>query len=79
MEEKNALVVFQDKKIRRTWFNDEWWFVISDIVSVLTDSVNPSDYLKKLRKRDESLGEAFKGGGQLVPPLGIEFNTLDSQ
>jgi DNA-damage-inducible protein D len=42
---------------------------------VLTDSVNPSDYLKKLRKRDESLGEAFKGGGQLVPPLGLEFET----
>ncbi len=75
MEERNALVVFQDKKIRRTWFNEEWWFVISDVVAVLTESINPSDYLKKLRKRDESLSEAFKGGGQFVPPLGLEFDT----
>jgi DNA-damage-inducible protein D len=71
----NELVVFQDKNIRRVWHKDEWWFVISDVVAVLTDSVNPSDYLKKLRKRDESLSDAFKGGGQLVPPLGIGFDT----
>ena len=70
-----ALVVFQSKKIRRAWFRDEWWFVIKDIVSILTESVNPSDYLKKLRKRDGSLSDVFKGGGQIVPPLGIEFDT----
>ncbi len=75
MKQEDALVVFQDKKIRRVWFNDEWWFVITDVVAVLSDSVNPSDYLKKLRKRDETLAQAFKGGGQLVPPLGLEFDT----
>jgi hypothetical protein len=26
MDSEKALVVFQGKKIRRTWFNDEWWF-----------------------------------------------------
>ncbi len=75
MDKENALVVFQGKNIRKRWFNDEWWFVISDVVAVLTESVNPSDYLKKLRKRDDSLSEAFKGEGQLVPPLGLEFDT----
>jgi len=44
-------------------------------VGVLTDSPNPSDYLKKLRKRDSSLVEAFKGGGQTVPPLALPFET----
>lgn len=71
----NNPLIFEDKKIRRTLFNDEWWFVISDVVSVLTDSVNPSDYLKKLRKRDNALSEVFKGGGQIIPPLGLEFET----
>ena len=69
------IILFEQKQVRRIRLHDEWWFVISDVVTVLTESINPSDYLKKLRKRDQSLGEAFKGGGQLVPPLGIEFDT----
>lgn len=71
----SGIILFESKQIRRTQLQDEWWFVISDVVAVLADSTNPSDYLKKLRKRDESLSEAFKGGGQLVPPLGLEFDT----
>ncbi|MCF7871619.1 phage antirepressor protein [Candidatus Woesearchaeota archaeon] len=43
MDKENKIVVFQDKKIRRTWFNDEWWFSILDIIGVLT---NQSDYQK---------------------------------
>lgn len=56
MDKNKTLVVFQDKKIRRIWHNEEWYFSIVDVVAVLTDSLNPTDYLKKLRKRDESLG-----------------------
>jgi len=51
-----ALVVFQSKKIRRTWFKDEWYYSLVDIVKALTESVNPTDYLKKLRKRDVEIG-----------------------
>ena len=51
-----ALVVFQSKKIRRSWFKEEWHYSLVDIVQALTDSLNPTDYLKKLRKRDEELG-----------------------
>ena len=67
MDTKIAL--FQRMKIRRTVHNDEWWFVITDIIAALTDSVNPSEYLKKLRLRDPSLAELFeKGGGTICPP-----------
>jgi DNA-damage-inducible protein D len=36
--------VFQQKTIRRALHNDEWWFVITDIVAALTDAADPSDY-----------------------------------
>ncbi len=55
MSEENALIVFQGRKIRRTWHNEEWWFSVLDIVSVLTDSTDPKQYVKKMRQRDEPL------------------------
>jgi DNA-damage-inducible protein D len=64
-----SLVVFQDKKIRRIWFNNEWWFVAIDLIEVLTDSKNPSGYLKDMRRRDESFNE---GWGQFATPLLID-------
>lgn len=51
MTEHNALVVFQDKKIRRIWHNGEWYFSIVDIVAVLTESENPQTYWRVLKKR----------------------------
>jgi hypothetical protein len=65
----NHLVVFKSKKIRRTLHNKEWWFVVNDIVEALTDTVDSSDYIKKMRSRDEELA---KGWGQIVTPLSVE-------
>ncbi len=65
-DEKNQLVVFQDKKIRRVLYNGEWWFVIEDIVYALTDSVDPKGYIKDMRRRDEELS---KGWGQIATLL----------
>jgi len=62
-------VVFQEKAIRRTWHNEEWWFAIVDVVAVLTDSVQPEGYVKDLRRRDKELA---KGWGQIATPLRIE-------
>jgi hypothetical protein len=61
--------VFQEKAIRRTLHNDEWWFVITDIVAALTDAADPSDYWKKMRRRDPDLSLDSQGGGQIAPPL----------
>jgi len=69
------VTLFQRREIRRTMHNNEWWFVITDIIAALTDSTEPSDYWKKMRKRDPDLGKALQGGGQFVPPLALEFTT----
>ncbi|NOQ38639.1 phage antirepressor protein [archaeon] len=55
MDEKNALVVFEDKNIRRTWFKDEWWFVVEDVVLALIDSKDPKQYIQRMKQRDLEL------------------------
>ena len=71
----SKVAFFEERQVRRVFHEDEWWFVIVDIVSALTDSSNPSDYLKKLRRRDSFLSDALKGGGQFVPPLLLPVQT----
>ena len=68
-EEDNKLALFEGRQIRKAYHEGEWWFVITDIIVALTDSADPSDYWKKMRKRDPDLGKALQGGGQFVPPL----------
>ena len=51
-DQKNVLAVFQGKTIRRTWFNDEWWFSVVDVVGALTESVDSKDYWYRLKKRE---------------------------
>ncbi len=60
------LAVFEGRGIRKTIHNDEWWFSVADVVQVLTDTPNPTDYIKKMRRRDDELS---KGWGQIVTPL----------
>ncbi|MCX6238926.1 MAG: Bro-N domain-containing protein [Bacteroidia bacterium] len=63
--------LFESKQIRSVWneFDQKWYFVITDVVQVLTDTTNPSDYIKKVRKRDDQLSQ---GWGQIVTPLYVE-------
>jgi len=49
MNEKNKLVVFQDRKIRRIWHNNEWYFSVVDVVAVLTDSPTPGSTGARLK------------------------------
>ncbi len=58
MENNKTLTIFESKEIRRNYIEESetWYFSLVDIIGALTDSVNPTDYLKKLRKRDLELG-----------------------
>jgi len=59
------LAVFQDKKIRRIWNNDEWYFSIIDIIEVLTDSSVPKRYWSDLKLKLED--EGFEAYDKIVP------------
>ncbi len=65
-EPLSRIAVFQRKEVRRTLHNNEWWFVIADVVAALTDSKDVSQYIHKLRQRDPELA---KGWVQIVHPL----------
>ena len=58
MADESIIKLFEGKQVRIVWNEQEekYYFSVVDIVQVLTDSINPTDYLKKLRKRDPELG-----------------------
>jgi len=67
-EEITHIAIFNGKSIRKTWFAERWWFVVEDIISVLTDSNDPKQYIQRLKQRDEILAE---GWVQIVHTLSI--------
>ena len=44
MEQDNKIILFQEKAIRRVWYNEQWYFSVVDIIEVLTDSLQPKTY-----------------------------------
>ncbi|MFA4958145.1 MAG: Bro-N domain-containing protein [Candidatus Methanoperedens sp.] len=66
---ENRIALFQKREIRRTIHNNEWWFVVVDVVAALTDSVDPQGYIKDMRRRDQELS---KGWGQIATPLSVQ-------
>ena len=57
MSQQEQIKIFQEQKVRTVWDEEkeEWYFSIVDVVGALTESVNPTDYLKKMRKREPEL------------------------
>lgn len=70
---ENKIVVFQKKEIRKTIHENEWWFVIEDVVFALTDSKDPKQYIQRIKLRDIELK---KGWVQIVHTLLIETSSI---
>lgn len=56
MDSKDALVVFEGKKIRRTWHDEQWYFSVIDVIGILTDSSIPRRYWSDLKIKLEEEG-----------------------
>ena len=63
--------LFESKQVRTNWSEaeDKWYFVVEDVVAILTDSKDPKQYIARLRQRDEELA---KGWVQFVHTLSVE-------
>ncbi len=68
----NHIAVFQETTIRRTWHNEEWWFALSDVIVVLTDSADPRQCIKKMRSRAPALDANW---GTTCAPLPWRLQT----
>jgi len=74
--EGKRIAIFKGRRVRRTIHDNEWWFVINDVVEVLTDSSDPAQYFKRLKERDQELAKLTdKREVQFVPPLMLPFDT----
>ncbi|MEI6748655.1 MAG: Bro-N domain-containing protein [Bacteroidota bacterium] len=66
-----SIKLFESKQIRTVWNEDDqkWYFVVEDVVLILTESKDPKQYIKRMRQRDEELA---KGWIQFVPTLWVQ-------
>ncbi|MDP8202026.1 MAG: Bro-N domain-containing protein [Candidatus Tenebribacter burtonii] len=66
--ENTKIALFKGKEIRKVIYNNKWWFVIEDVVWVLTDSKDPKQYIQRMKQRNPELK---KGWVQIVHTLEI--------
>lgn len=68
MTKKDAVQLFEDRKVRTIWDDkqEQWYFSIIDTVAVLTDSLDPKQYIKKMRSRDPELSAKW---GTICTPV----------
>ena len=76
MDEKNAIRLFEDKKIRTAWDEEqeEWYFSVQDVVAVLAESSDPKQYIKKMRARDPELSANW---GTICTP--VQMSAADGK
>ena len=67
----NTIKLFESKTVRSVWneADEKWYFVVEDVIAILTDSKDPKQYIKRMRLRDAQLAQ---GWVQFVPTLRVE-------
>jgi len=68
VENEAKIAIFKGKKIRKTIYRNEWWFVVEDVVLALIDSNDPKQYIQRMKQRDMELD---KGWVQIVHTLEV--------
>ncbi len=76
MANESVIKLFEGKQVRIVWDEEQekYYFSVADIIQVLTDSVNPRDYIKKMLRRDPELKSRW---GTICPPT--EMRAADGK
>jgi hypothetical protein len=76
MKKQDAIQLFEDRKVRTVWIQDDekWFFSIVDVVSVLTESVNPTAYWRKLKQRLKA-----EGNETVTNCHGLKMKAIDGK
>ena len=78
MKSENSLKLFEQKQVRTHWDDEKekWFFSVSDVVGVLTDSVDVKQYIKKMRSRDVELASNWGTICTLVEMIAADGKML---
>ncbi|MDP2585400.1 MAG: Bro-N domain-containing protein [Candidatus Levybacteria bacterium] len=68
MKKESQAVIFEKKQVRRVWHENQWWFVVEDVVLALIESRDPKQYIQKMKQRDPQL---LEGWVQIVHTLDV--------
>ena len=72
--DKNKMVIFESREIRRAWHEGDWWFSVVDVVGVLTGSVDIQSYWRKLKQR------LIEEGSEIVTKChGLKMCAMDGK
>ncbi|MBU2595916.1 Bro-N domain-containing protein [Patescibacteria group bacterium] len=79
MNPQTKIAIFRGRRVRRTIYQNEWWFSVIDIIKILTESNRPRKYWSDLKKKliKEGYGEVSENIGQLklISPDGKKRKT----
>ena len=53
--ESSKIIPFEGKQIRKVWHEEQWYFSVVDIIGILTDSQDPSNYWTTIKLRENQL------------------------
>ena len=78
MEETTKIAIFKGQKIRKTIYQNGWWFSVVDVCEALTDSADAGAYWRKLKQRLKEEGSqvvTFCHGLKLEAVDGKKYET----
>jgi len=66
--DNTKITIFEEKEVRRVWHQEKWYFSVTDVVEVLSESTDVKQYVKKMRTRDPELSVKW---GTICTPLEV--------